>query len=140
MPAYLLGSTYCWMMSGVGCHHRLWTTYMVERDCACYAIIAIGKHTRSDDVVRDMQSFPLDSTHCGTTSACCAIIAVEQHIRLENVRRSMPSWPLSRKHFMAYHYRPRRTYTVRRCWAWIFIIDLGLHTRSDDIGNDNAII
>ena len=78
------------LTSGVGCHHRLWTTYMVARDRVCYDIIAIGKHTRLDDVGRDMPCLPLDSTHCGMTSAWYVIIAVGQHIRLENVRRGMP--------------------------------------------------
>ena len=86
------------MTSDVGCHHRLCTTYMVARDCVCYAIIAIGKHKRSDDVGRDMPSLPLDSTHCGMTSAWYVIIAVGQHIRLKNVRRDMPSWPFSKRH------------------------------------------
>ena len=78
------------LTSGVGCHHRLWTTYMVARDRVCYDIIAIGKHTRLDDVGRDMPCLPLDSTHRGMTSAWYVIIAVGQHIRLENVRRGMP--------------------------------------------------
>ena len=98
MPACPLGSTHGLMMSGMGCHHHLWTTYMVARDRVCYAIIAIVKHTRSDDVRRDMPSLPLDSTHCGMTSAWYAIITVGQHIRLENVRRGIPSWSLSIKH------------------------------------------
>ncbi|TMW86159.1 hypothetical protein EJD97_021847 [Solanum chilense] len=59
---------------------------MVGRDCACYAIIAISKHTQSDDVGRDMPSLPLDNTHGGMTLAWYAIIALGQHIRLENVR------------------------------------------------------
>ena len=87
------------MTSGVGCHHRLCTTYMVARDCVCYAIIAIGKHTLSDDVGCNMPSLPLDSIHYWTTSAWYVIIAVGQDIRLENVRRGMPSWPLSTKQY-----------------------------------------
>ena len=59
---------------------------MVGRDRAFYAIIAIGKHKRSDDVGCDMPSLPLDNTHGGTTSTLYAIIALGQHIRLENVR------------------------------------------------------
>uniref|UniRef100_A0A494G8H7 Uncharacterized protein n=1 Tax=Solanum lycopersicum TaxID=4081 RepID=A0A494G8H7_SOLLC len=35
---------------------------------------------------------------------------------------------------MAYDYRPWRTYTVGRCWAWKVIIDLGLHTHAHTIG------
>ena len=68
MPACPLGGTHGWMTSGVGCHYRLWKTYMVVRDRACYAIIAIGKHTRSDDVWRDISSLPLGSTHSRTMS------------------------------------------------------------------------
>ena len=49
---------------------------MVARDHVCYAIIAIGKHTRSDDVGRDMPFLPLYSTHYGMTSAWYAIITV----------------------------------------------------------------
>ena len=99
LPAFSLGSTNGRMTSGVGCHHRVWKTYMVGRYRACYSIIAIRKNMRSDDVRRDMPSLPLDSTNCGTTSAWYASIVVGQHIRLENVRRGMPSWPLSEKNY-----------------------------------------
>ena len=98
MPACPLGSSHGLMTSGVRFHHFLWTTYMVARDRACYAIITIRKHTRSDDVGQDMPSLPLYSTHYGMTSAWYAIIAVGQHIWLENVRRGVPSWPFSTKH------------------------------------------
>ena len=111
MPAWPLGSTHGWMTSGMGCHHRHCTTYMVGRDRAFYSIIAIGKHKRSDDVRRDMPSLPLESTHAGRTSVWYAIIALGQHIRLENVRRGIPSWPLSRIYSrttsgVAGHHRP----------------------------------
>ena len=96
MPTCPMGSTHGWMISGMGCHHSLWKTYMTGRDRQCYAIIAIGKHTRLDDVGCDMSSLTLDSTHCEMTSAWYAIIAVGQHIRLENVRRGIPSRLLSR--------------------------------------------
>ena len=89
MPACPLGSTHGWMTLGMGCHHRLWKNYMAARDHPCSAIIAIGKHTRSDDVGRDMPSLTLDIIHCGMTSVWNAIIVVGQHKRLENVRRGM---------------------------------------------------
>uniref|UniRef100_A0A494G8H0 Uncharacterized protein n=1 Tax=Solanum lycopersicum TaxID=4081 RepID=A0A494G8H0_SOLLC len=98
MPTCPLGSTHGLMMSRVGCRHRLWTTYIVARDRVCYAILAIGKHKWSDDVGRDMPSLPLDSTHCGMTSAWYVIIAVGQHIRLKNVRRGIPSWAFPTRH------------------------------------------
>uniref|UniRef100_A0A494G8H6 Uncharacterized protein n=1 Tax=Solanum lycopersicum TaxID=4081 RepID=A0A494G8H6_SOLLC len=91
------------MTSGVGCHHRLWTKYIVARDRVFYAIIAIGKHTRSDDVGRDMPSLPLDSTHFGTTSACTdgrmpstwhAIFDFGLHTGTEDGKRGMCSLPL----------------------------------------------
>ena len=69
-----LDSTYGRTTSGVTCHHRLWTTYTVERrrvfhyrlwvehtvkQClAWHAIIAFGKHKRSNDVERGMTSPP----------------------------------------------------------------------------------
>uniref|UniRef100_A0A3Q7JCA5 Uncharacterized protein n=1 Tax=Solanum lycopersicum TaxID=4081 RepID=A0A3Q7JCA5_SOLLC len=59
---------------------------MVGRDRACLAIIAIGKHKRSDDVGRDMPSLPFDSTHDGMTLVRYGIIALGQHIQLENIR------------------------------------------------------
>ena len=59
---------------------------MVGRDRAFYAIIAIGKHKRSDDVGCDMPSLPFDSTHGGTTSVRYDIIALGHHIQLENIR------------------------------------------------------
>ena len=86
IPAWPLGGTHGWMTLGMGCHHRLFTTYMVGRDRACYAIIAIGKHKWSDDVGRDMPSLPFDNTHDGTTSVRCGIIALGQHIQFENIR------------------------------------------------------
>ena len=74
------------MTLGMGCHHRLFTTYMVGRDRACYAIIAMGKHNWSDDVGRDMPSLPFDNTHDGTTSVRYGIITLGQPIQLENIR------------------------------------------------------
>ncbi|TMW81120.1 hypothetical protein EJD97_011764, partial [Solanum chilense] len=133
MPAWTLGGKHGWMTSGVGFHYRLWKTYMVGRDRACYALITVGKHTRSDDVDRDMPSLPLDGTHGGTTSARYAIIALGHHIRLENVRRGIPSWPLSRTHGVACYHRPWITYTVELRRAWHSIIALRMITRLDDV-------
>ena len=39
------------------------------RHRARHSIIALGQHTRLDDVVHDMLSLPLDSTHGQTTSS-----------------------------------------------------------------------
>ena len=54
--------------SGVTSHHRLWTTHSVERRLVWLVIIAVGQHTRSNDVGRGMISPPLECTHGRTTS------------------------------------------------------------------------
>ena len=89
-------------------------------EIACYAIIAIRKHTRSNDGRRHIPSLPLDNKHGGTTSAWYSIITLGQHILLEKVRRGMPSRLMSRTHGrttsgVAYHHRLRE------------------HTQSDDV-------
>ena len=55
--------------SGVACHHHPLTENAVEQCWAWHAIIAFGKHTRSNDVGRGITSPPLDSKHGRTTSA-----------------------------------------------------------------------
>ena len=66
-PSSPLGSTESQTTSGVACHHRPWTVYMVGRGRAWNAITSLGKHTRSDDIGRGMTSPPLDSTDSRTT-------------------------------------------------------------------------
>ena len=105
MPACTLGSTNGWMTSGVGCHHRVWTTYMVGQDRACYAIIATRKHKQSEDVRRDMPSSPLERTNGWLTSG------------------------------MACHHRQWTTYMVRLCQEWHAIMDLVQHIWLDEIGH-----
>ena len=63
MPSSPLSSTHSQMTSGVACHHRLWGAHRIDRCRALHAIIAFGKHTRSDDVGRGMTSPPLENTH-----------------------------------------------------------------------------
>ncbi|TMW80658.1 hypothetical protein EJD97_017212 [Solanum chilense] len=41
--------------------------HRVERCRACHAIIALGKHTQSNDIRHRMLLSSLDSTHDGTT-------------------------------------------------------------------------
>ena len=48
-----LGSTDGRTASGVACHHRLWEAHTVERCRVWHAIIAFGKHTRSNNVGRN---------------------------------------------------------------------------------------
>ena len=56
-------------MPGVACHHRPWTARTVEQRRAWHDIIALGQHTRSNDVRRGMTSLPFESTHGRTTSS-----------------------------------------------------------------------
>ena len=98
-----LDSTHGRTTSGVTCHHRLWTAHSVKRYFVCQVIIALGQHTRSNDVRRDMPSPPLDSTHDRTTSGvACRHLVWEAH-------------------------------TVERCRASHAIINFGKNKRSNDV-------
>ena len=138
MPSSPLGSTNGLTTSGVDCQHHLWAAHTVERRRAWHSIIALGRHTRSNDVRRDMPSPPLDSTHDRTTlgMACHhhlwaaqmvgqrrawhAIVALGWQTRSNDVRRGMLSSPLG-----STHGRHRR--------AWHAIMALGHHTRSNKV-------
>ena len=143
--------------SSVTCHHRLWTTWTVQRWQVWHSIIAFGLYTRSKDVGRDMPTPPLDSTHGRTTSsvachhrqgtthmegrrrACHAIIAFVQHRRSDDVGRGMPSPPLENTLGrmtlgVACHHRPWKAHTVGLRRAWHDITTFGHHTRSNNVG------
>ena len=82
MPSPLLDSIHGRTTSGVACHHRLWAAHTVEQRRTLHAIIAFGKHTRSDDIGHAMTSPPLDSTHGRIRRAWNDdIIALAQHAR-----------------------------------------------------------
>ena len=68
MTSSPLDNTHDQTMSGVACHHRLWTAHTVERHRRWHAIIAFRQHSRSNDVGRGMKSQPLASTHDRKTS------------------------------------------------------------------------
>ena len=129
-----------------GCQRQAW-----------HDIIAVGQHTRSNDVERGMISPPFDSTHDQTASgvACHhrllatqtverhrswhAIITIGQHKWSNDVRRGMISPPLDNTHSrttlgVACHHRHWKAHTVERRQAWHDITGLGLHARSDDVG------
>ena len=103
MPLYPLDGKHGRTRSGVTCYHRLWATHTVERRWAWHDITAFGKHTRSNDVGRDMPTPPLDSQHGRTTSS------------------------------MAFHYRLWPAHTVERRLSWHAIIALRQHKRSNDV-------
>ena len=67
MPSSTLGSTNGRTTSGVACHHSPWTANTVKRRQEWHAIIAFGKHKRSNDVGRGMPSYLLDVKHGRTT-------------------------------------------------------------------------
>ena len=68
--------------------------------------MALGKHTRSDDVLRGMPLSPLGKTHGRTTSG------------------------------VTYHLCPYTAHIVGRHRMWNVIITLGKHTRSEEVGSD----
>ena len=147
-----LGSKNSLMKSCMRCHHRVWTTFIVGQYRACYAIIAIRKHTLSEDVRHDMPSSPLQRTNGWLTSgmAChhphwttymvrlCqawhAIMDLVQHIWLDKVGHGRPSSPFDSIYMfgktsgVACHHRPWTAYTVKRRQTWHINIALGLDT------------
>ena len=131
---------------------------MVERRRARHAIIAIRKHTRSNDVGRGMLSSPLGSTHGRTTSgvechhrlweaqtveprqAWQAITALGWHTLSNDVGRGMPSSPLGITHDrktsgMTCHHPLWKAHTFKHCRAWIEITAFGQHLRLNDVGH-----
>ena len=63
MTSSPLDYTYSRTTSGVARHHHPWTAHTVEQRRAWHAIIAFGKHTRSNDVGRGIPSSPLGCTN-----------------------------------------------------------------------------
>ena len=100
-----LDSTQSRTTSGVTCHHRLLTAHSVERSFVWHVIIAVGQHTRSNNVGRGMISPPLDNTHGRQRRAWYDITALGQHTR-------------SAMSGVAFHHRPWTAHTVglRRAW------------------------
>ena len=122
MPSSPLGRTDGRTASGVACHHRPWIAQTVGRRRAWHAIIALGQHTRSDDVGRCMPSSFLD-----------------QHRRSAIVGRAMPSKPLDSTHDqtasgVACHHRLWTAHTVKRRRVWHAIIAFRQHKRPNDVG------
>ncbi|TMW93699.1 hypothetical protein EJD97_011281 [Solanum chilense] len=113
------------------------------------------RHTRSNDVERDMSSSPLGITHGRTTSGVTCHMTLGQQTPSDDVRRVILSSPYDNTYGrtmsgMACH---QRTWTARmvswtpssiafpQCssathmvglhWAWYAIISIGKHTRLD---------
>ena len=125
--------------------HRVW-----------HDIIALGQHTRSKNVGRDMPSPLFDSTFRRTSSGvachhrrwaahmvkrcqvCHDITTLGLHARSDDVGRGMTSPPLDSTHGrttsgVACHYRLWTAHTVERRQAWHAITAFGQHTWSNDV-------
>uniref|UniRef100_A0A494G8G6 Uncharacterized protein n=1 Tax=Solanum lycopersicum TaxID=4081 RepID=A0A494G8G6_SOLLC len=109
--------------SGVTCNHHPWKVYaigrcrvlqMVGRDHACYVIIAIGKHKRSDDVGRYMPSFPCTTLMVGRLQRGMAL----SHLDSIYGRRMSGE---------AFHHGHWQEHTIERRPAWQSIIALEQH-------------
>ena len=116
MTSKPLDSSHGRTTSGVAIHHRQWAAFTVKRRWAWHDITAFGQHTRSNNVVCDMPSPPLDNTLCKTTSsvachhhcwaghtverhsACHDITSLGQYTRSNNVGRVMTSPTLDSTH------------------------------------------
>ena len=98
MPLSRFGSTHGPITSGVACHHHLWAALTVERRRAWHDIIALGLHTRSEDVRHGMTSPPLDNTQGRQRRAWHSITALGQHTRSDDVGRGMTSPPSNSTH------------------------------------------
>ena len=141
----------------VACHHCHWEAHTVERCQSWHAIIALGQHTRPNDVGRDMPSQPLRSKHCRMTSGMAChhrlwvvetverrrgwhdITTLGQHTRSDDVGLGMPSSPLVSTNGrttsgVACHHRLWAAQTVERRRAWHEITALELHAPSNDVG------
>ena len=98
-----MSSTHAQTMSGVTSQHCTWTTNIERRRRVWYVIIALGQQARLHDVERSMIAWSLRNTHGRSTP-----IFVCQHFHLT-------------------------TTTIELCQASHAIIDLGQHTRSNDV-------
>ena len=103
-PSPPLDSTHGRTTSSVVLYHRPWTARTVGQRRAWHDIIALGHHTRSNDVGCGMTSPPLDCMHGRTTLG------------------------------MAYHHRLSAAHTIERRWALHAIITFGQHKQSNDVG------
>ena len=103
MPTWPLNNIYSKTTLRVACQHRPWATHSVGLPRSWHSIIAIRKHTQSNDVGHGNPLLPMDSRHGQITSG-----------------------------LICYH-RPWAAHTVGICWAWHALIAFGQHTRSDDI-------
>ena len=142
----------------MACYHLLWAAHKVELRRAWHAIIAFGKHKRSNHVGRGMPTSRLGSTHGRTISGMACqhrlwathtverrqawhdITSFGQRTQSNNVGHDIPSPPLENTHGrtksgVACHHHLWAAHTVELRRAWHAIIAFGKHKRSNDVGS-----
>ena len=105
MPLSTLGNTCDRTTSGVACYHLPWKANMIRRRQAWHARMALGQHTRSNDVGPGYPSSQLCSIGGRTTS----------HVACPHGH--CPAHP------------------IERCLVWHAILALGQHTQLDKFSN-----
>ena len=128
-----------------------WTAHTNKSCRAWHSIMALGPHTRSDEVRYYMPSSTLDCKHRWTMSdvACHngpwtahmvrrhrawhAIISPRMYIQFNDIERGMPSYPFDITHdrttsVVARHNKSWIAHTIKRCREWHVCIALAYHT------------
>ena len=103
MPSNPFDSTHNRTTFGMQCNNIRLTIHTVGQRIAWHVIIAIGKHTQSDDVSLGISSLPMYYTN---------------------------GWTMWGETWLN---RPWTTHTVRQCRPWNFIIALGPPTQSNKV-------
>ena len=82
------------MMSGMACHHFLWKAHIGGRRRTWHAIMALGHHTRSDDVKFVMPLSPLDYTHDRAMSSMACLSSPWTSHMVGQRRAGLTPYPL----------------------------------------------
>ena len=96
-PSSQLCSTRFWTTSRVACPHRPWPAHPVEQRLAWHAIVALGKHTRLEDVFQCYHC-PWVVYTLGRRRASNVIIALWTTQTVGRRRRGNPSSPFDYTH------------------------------------------
>ena len=125
-------------MSIVACHHRHLTKTTIRLHGARHAIIALGQHTRSNDIEHGVPSSPLDNTHGHTTSGkachlCPSTACTVKRRRAWHAHMGLGQHKLSNDVGRDMLHRPWATHTVRLCWSCHACMIHGQCTQSNDI-------
>ena len=119
-------------MSGMSCLYFLWKAHIGGGRRTWHAIMALGHHTRSDDVKFVIPLSPLDYTHDRATliMACLSSSWTSHHTWSDDVRHNLYNSPWTHDRMtsgMACHDIPWTTHTVDQPRTWHAIITLGLY-------------